>query len=54
MEVDSLKEEESSLWRWPVLKEGERSSYTGGQFNRGRTVMLQRLLRMVMLQKWSL
>ena len=25
------------------LKEGERSSYTGGQFNRGRTVMLQRL-----------
>ena len=36
------------------LKEGERSSYTGGQFIRGRTVMLQRLLRMVMLQKWSL
>ena len=36
------------------LKEGERSSYTGSQFNRGRTVMLQRLLRMVMLQKWSL
>ena len=24
------------------LKEGERSSYTGGQFNRGGTVMLQR------------
>ena len=30
MEVDSLKE-------------GEWSSYTGGQFNRGRIVMLQRL-----------
>ena len=36
------------------LKEGEQLSYTDGQFNRGRTVMLQRLLRMVMLQKWSL
>ena len=37
------------------LKEGERSSYAGGQFNRGGLVMLERWLSlMVRLQKWSL
>ena len=40
--VDSLKEGESSLRRWAGLKEGEWSSYRGGQFYGGKMVTLRR------------